>query len=54
MIRYALIPTDVNPSGIEWNSRTQDLYNLSLMKIRWAYHNGRPAPRQQDYKPTQS
>jgi hypothetical protein len=52
MIRYALIPTDVNPSGIEWNSRTQDLYNLSLMKIRWAYHNGRPAPRQQDYKPT--
>jgi hypothetical protein len=32
MIRYALIPTDVNPSGIEWNSRTQDLSNPILLK----------------------
>jgi hypothetical protein len=45
---------DANPCGIEWNSRTQDLSNPSLLKIWWAYHNGRPAPRQEDYKPTQS
>jgi len=38
----------------EWNSRTQDLSNPSLLKLGWAYHNGRHAPRQQDYKPTQS
>ena len=25
-----------------------------MLKIGWAYHNGRPAPRQQDYKLTQS
>ena len=24
------------------------------MRFEWAYHNGRLAPRQQDYKPTQS
>jgi hypothetical protein len=34
--------------------RTQDLSNPSLLKIGWAYHNGGPALRQQDYKPTQS
>jgi hypothetical protein len=38
----------------EWNSRTQDLSNPRLLKLGWAYHNGRHAPRQQDYKPTQS
>jgi hypothetical protein len=54
MIRFVLIPTNANSSGIEWNSWTQDLYNPSLLKIGWAYHNERPAPRQQDYKPTQS
>jgi hypothetical protein len=46
VITSALIPTDMNPSGIEWNSRTQDLFNPSLLKIGWASHNGRPAPRQ--------
>ena len=49
-----MIIGDANPSGIEWNSRTQDLSNPSLLKIRWAYHDGRPAPKQQGYKPTQS
>jgi len=46
MIRSTLIPTDANPSGIEWNSRTQDLFNPSLLKIGWASHNGRLDPRQ--------
>ena len=45
MIRSALIPTDANPSEVEWNSRTQNLSNPSLLKIGWAYHNGRPTPR---------
>jgi len=54
VIRFALISTDTNPSRIKWNSRTQDLSNPSLLKIGWAYHNGRPAPSQKDYKPTQS
>jgi hypothetical protein len=54
VIRSAMIPTDANPSRIEWNSQTQDLSNPSLLKIRWAYHNERPAPRQEDYKSTQS
>lgn len=42
---------DANSSGIEWNSRTQDLSNPSLLKIGWAYHNKRLAPRQQNYNP---
>jgi hypothetical protein len=54
MIRSAMIPTDAYLSGIEWNSQTQDLSNPSLLKLEWAYHNGRHASRQQDYKPTQS
>jgi hypothetical protein len=45
VIRSDLIPTDANPSEVEWNSRTQDLSNPSLLKIGWAYHNGRPTPR---------
>jgi hypothetical protein len=38
----------------EWNSWTQDLSNSSLLKLGWAYQNGRHAPKQQDYKSTQS
>jgi hypothetical protein len=34
VIRSALIPTNTNHSRFEWNSRTQDLSNPSLLKNR--------------------
>jgi hypothetical protein len=48
---YQLMRTLAKLNGI----REPKIYLIQVCwKIRWAYHNERPALRQQDYKPTQS